>query len=36
MQNGHLVQVGTLKNNALLTDVIYGRGFGSVFRLQSR
>ncbi len=32
MQNGHLVQVGTLKNNALLTDVICGRGFGSVFR----
>src|SRR5690606_35708410 len=34
MQNGHLVQVGTLKNNALLTDVIYGRGFGSRFRHQ--
>ena len=30
-QNGHLVRAGTLKNSALLTNLICGRGFGSVF-----
>lgn len=31
-QNGHLVRAGTLKNSALLTNLICGRGFGSLFR----
>ncbi len=34
MQNGHLIKVSALKNNALLTNLICGRGFGSVFRHQ--
>ena len=34
-QNGHLVRAGTLKNSALLTNLICGRGFGSLFRHQS-
>ena len=33
-QNGHLVRAGTLRNSALLTNLICGRGFGSLFRLQ--
>lgn len=34
MQNGHLIEEGTFKNSAFLTDLICGREFGSVFRHQ--
>lgn len=34
MQKGHLIEVGVLKNSALLTNLICGRGFGSVFHHQ--
>ena len=32
MQNGHLIEADALKNSAFLTNLICGRGFGSVFR----
>lgn len=32
MQNGHLIDAGALKNSASLTNLIFGRGFSSVFR----
>lgn len=34
MQNGHLIQAGTLKISAFLKNLMLGRGFGSVFRHQ--
>jgi transposase len=36
MQNGHLIEVGALKNSALLRNLISGRGFSSVFHLAPR
>lgn len=34
MQNGHLIEAGALKHNALLKNLISGRGFGSVLHHQ--
>lgn len=34
MQNGRLIDVGTLKNSAFLKNLIYRSGFGSVLHHQ--